>query len=60
MNYFALVMAVRPKNCTDLWVKFHAAFAFRGSCDVNDTIYTEYLEAARHDVDTMDRVRHLN
>jgi len=45
-----------PKNCSELWQKFHASFAYKEPCDNDIDIYDEFIDAAKHDINQLDRV----
>lgn len=44
------------KNCTDLWRKFHKAFANKDPCNVTVESYNDFVETAFHDIDTVNKV----
>ena len=47
----------RPaKDCSELWTKFHASFAYKDPCDNDIRVYDEFIRAAKHDVNALDRV----
>jgi len=50
-------MLDRPKNCSDLWLKFHSSFAYKDHCDFDINSYDEFLHAAQHNITTFNRVR---
>jgi len=47
----------RPaKDCSELWTKFHASFAYKDPCENDIRVYDEFIRAAKHDVNALDRV----
>ena len=47
----------RPKNCSELWLKFYSSFAYKGACDFDINSYDEFIRAARHNVSALNKVR---
>ena len=46
----------QPKDCQQLWDKFYYSFAGKGHCDSDTDSYTEFIEAAKHDINKLNKV----
>lgn len=44
-----------PKNCSELWQKFYDSFAYRDPCDIDVSVYDEFISAAKHDINELNR-----
>jgi len=51
-----LELCYRPKNCDELWQKFHSAFAYKAACDFDIHSYDDFIRAARHNISTLNKV----
>lgn len=43
-DYFRQNTKIKPKNCTEIWKKFHDVFAFKDACSLTPADYEPFFD----------------